>query len=40
MLSPSTMKVGIENGIGCYPGRFSQEEEAKDRTSALGQLLT
>ena len=25
MLSPSTMKIGIEDGIGCYPDKFSQE---------------
>ena len=29
VLSPSTMKIGIENGIGCYPASFSQEEQAK-----------
>jgi 7,8-dihydropterin-6-yl-methyl-4-(beta-D-ribofuranosyl)aminobenzene 5'-phosphate synthase len=29
VLSPSTMKIGIEDGIGCYPDRFSQEERTK-----------
>jgi 7,8-dihydropterin-6-yl-methyl-4-(beta-D-ribofuranosyl)aminobenzene 5'-phosphate synthase len=29
VLSPSTMKIGVENGIGCYPDSFSQEEQAK-----------
>jgi 7,8-dihydropterin-6-yl-methyl-4-(beta-D-ribofuranosyl)aminobenzene 5'-phosphate synthase len=29
LLSPSTMKVSIDDGIGCYPDRFSQEERAK-----------
>jgi 7,8-dihydropterin-6-yl-methyl-4-(beta-D-ribofuranosyl)aminobenzene 5'-phosphate synthase len=29
LLSPSTMKIGIADGIGCYPDRFSQEERAK-----------
>jgi 7,8-dihydropterin-6-yl-methyl-4-(beta-D-ribofuranosyl)aminobenzene 5'-phosphate synthase len=29
LLSPSTMKIGIRDGIGCYPDRFSQEERAK-----------
>ena len=29
LLSPSTMKIGIENGIGCYPDRFPQAEWAK-----------
>jgi 7,8-dihydropterin-6-yl-methyl-4-(beta-D-ribofuranosyl)aminobenzene 5'-phosphate synthase len=28
-LSPTTMKIGIEDGIGCYPDRFSQEERTK-----------
>jgi 7,8-dihydropterin-6-yl-methyl-4-(beta-D-ribofuranosyl)aminobenzene 5'-phosphate synthase len=27
--SPSTMKIGIEDGIGCYPDTFSQEEHTK-----------
>jgi 7,8-dihydropterin-6-yl-methyl-4-(beta-D-ribofuranosyl)aminobenzene 5'-phosphate synthase len=29
LLSPSTMKVGIEDGIGCYPDKFAQEERSK-----------
>jgi len=29
VLSPSTMKIGVENGIGCYPDSFSHEERAK-----------
>jgi 7,8-dihydropterin-6-yl-methyl-4-(beta-D-ribofuranosyl)aminobenzene 5'-phosphate synthase len=29
LLSPSTMKVGIDDGIGCYPDKFSQEERSK-----------
>jgi 7,8-dihydropterin-6-yl-methyl-4-(beta-D-ribofuranosyl)aminobenzene 5'-phosphate synthase len=29
LLSPSTMKIGIADGIGCYPDKFSQEERAK-----------
>ena len=29
VLSPSMMKIGIENGIGCYPDRFSQEVGSK-----------
>jgi len=29
VLSPSTMKIGIEDGIGCYSARFSQEEQTK-----------
>ncbi len=29
LLSPSTMKIGIEDGIGCYPDKFSQEERSK-----------
>jgi 7,8-dihydropterin-6-yl-methyl-4-(beta-D-ribofuranosyl)aminobenzene 5'-phosphate synthase len=28
-LSPTTMKIGIEDGNGCYPDRFSQEERTK-----------
>lgn len=31
LLSPSTMKIGIDDGIGCYPDKFSQEE----RTTAI-----
>jgi 7,8-dihydropterin-6-yl-methyl-4-(beta-D-ribofuranosyl)aminobenzene 5'-phosphate synthase len=29
VLSPSTMRIGIEDGIGCYPERFSQVERTK-----------
>jgi 7,8-dihydropterin-6-yl-methyl-4-(beta-D-ribofuranosyl)aminobenzene 5'-phosphate synthase len=29
VLSPSTMKIGVENGIGCYPDRMPQSEETK-----------
>jgi 7,8-dihydropterin-6-yl-methyl-4-(beta-D-ribofuranosyl)aminobenzene 5'-phosphate synthase len=29
LLSPSTMKIAIEDGIGCYPEKFSQEERTK-----------
>ena len=29
VLSPSVMKIGAENGIGCYPDKFSQEERSK-----------
>jgi 7,8-dihydropterin-6-yl-methyl-4-(beta-D-ribofuranosyl)aminobenzene 5'-phosphate synthase len=29
LLSPSTMKIGIEDGIGCYPDKFTQEERSK-----------
>jgi 7,8-dihydropterin-6-yl-methyl-4-(beta-D-ribofuranosyl)aminobenzene 5'-phosphate synthase len=29
VLSPSTMRIGIEDGIGCYPDRFSREEQTK-----------
>jgi 7,8-dihydropterin-6-yl-methyl-4-(beta-D-ribofuranosyl)aminobenzene 5'-phosphate synthase len=29
LLSPSTMKIGIEDGIGCYPDKLSQEERTK-----------
>jgi 7,8-dihydropterin-6-yl-methyl-4-(beta-D-ribofuranosyl)aminobenzene 5'-phosphate synthase len=29
VLSPSTMKIGVENGIGCYPDRMPQGEETK-----------
>ena len=29
LLSPSTMRIGIEDGIGCYPDKFSQEERSK-----------
>jgi 7,8-dihydropterin-6-yl-methyl-4-(beta-D-ribofuranosyl)aminobenzene 5'-phosphate synthase len=26
LLSPSAMKIGVEDGIGCYPDKFSEEE--------------
>jgi 7,8-dihydropterin-6-yl-methyl-4-(beta-D-ribofuranosyl)aminobenzene 5'-phosphate synthase len=29
VLSPSTMKVGSEDGIGCYPDKLPQEEQIK-----------
>ena len=29
VLSPSTMKIGIEDGIGCYPDKLPQEEQTK-----------
>jgi 7,8-dihydropterin-6-yl-methyl-4-(beta-D-ribofuranosyl)aminobenzene 5'-phosphate synthase len=29
LLSPSTMKIGVKDGIGCYPDKFSQEERSK-----------
>jgi 7,8-dihydropterin-6-yl-methyl-4-(beta-D-ribofuranosyl)aminobenzene 5'-phosphate synthase len=29
VLSPSTMKMGIEDGIGCYPDKLPQEERTK-----------
>jgi 7,8-dihydropterin-6-yl-methyl-4-(beta-D-ribofuranosyl)aminobenzene 5'-phosphate synthase len=29
LLSPSAMKIGLEDGIGCYPEVFSEEERAK-----------
>jgi 7,8-dihydropterin-6-yl-methyl-4-(beta-D-ribofuranosyl)aminobenzene 5'-phosphate synthase len=29
VLSPSTMKIGVREGFGCYPDKFSQEEQAK-----------
>jgi 7,8-dihydropterin-6-yl-methyl-4-(beta-D-ribofuranosyl)aminobenzene 5'-phosphate synthase len=29
VLSPSTMKIGIKDGIGCYPDRLQQEEQAQ-----------
>jgi 7,8-dihydropterin-6-yl-methyl-4-(beta-D-ribofuranosyl)aminobenzene 5'-phosphate synthase len=29
LLSPSTMKIGIADGIGCYPDKFSQEDRSK-----------
>jgi 7,8-dihydropterin-6-yl-methyl-4-(beta-D-ribofuranosyl)aminobenzene 5'-phosphate synthase len=29
VLSPTAMKIGVENGIGCFPDRFAEEERAK-----------
>jgi hypothetical protein len=29
VLSPSLMKIGIEDGIGCYPDKLPQEEQTK-----------
>ena len=29
VLSPSTMKIGYEDGIGCYPRKLPQEEQTK-----------
>jgi 7,8-dihydropterin-6-yl-methyl-4-(beta-D-ribofuranosyl)aminobenzene 5'-phosphate synthase len=29
VLSPSTMKIGIKDGIGCYPDKLPQEEQTK-----------
>jgi 7,8-dihydropterin-6-yl-methyl-4-(beta-D-ribofuranosyl)aminobenzene 5'-phosphate synthase len=29
VLSPSTMKIGIEDGIGCYPDKLPYEERTK-----------
>ena len=29
VLSPSTMKIGVEHGMGCYPDKFLQKERAK-----------
>jgi 7,8-dihydropterin-6-yl-methyl-4-(beta-D-ribofuranosyl)aminobenzene 5'-phosphate synthase len=29
LLSPSAMKIGVEDGIGCYPDKFSEQERAK-----------
>jgi 7,8-dihydropterin-6-yl-methyl-4-(beta-D-ribofuranosyl)aminobenzene 5'-phosphate synthase len=29
VLSPSTMKIGVEDGIGCYPDKFPQDEQTK-----------
>lgn len=31
LLSPSAMKIGIENGVGCYPEQFTEAE----RTAAI-----
>lgn len=29
VLSPSVMKIGVEEGVGCYPDRFTADERAK-----------
>ena len=29
VLSPSTMKIGIEDGIGCYPDKLPEDEQTK-----------
>ena len=29
LLSPSAMKIGVQNGVGCYPDTFSEQERAK-----------
>jgi 7,8-dihydropterin-6-yl-methyl-4-(beta-D-ribofuranosyl)aminobenzene 5'-phosphate synthase len=29
VLSPTTMKIGVENGIGCFPDQFADEERDK-----------
>jgi 7,8-dihydropterin-6-yl-methyl-4-(beta-D-ribofuranosyl)aminobenzene 5'-phosphate synthase len=29
VLSPTTMKIGVENGIGCFPDQFAEEERVK-----------
>ena len=29
VLSPSTMKIGVEDGIGCYPDKLPQDEQTK-----------
>jgi 7,8-dihydropterin-6-yl-methyl-4-(beta-D-ribofuranosyl)aminobenzene 5'-phosphate synthase len=29
LLSPSAMKIGVEDRIGCYPDKFSEEERTK-----------
>lgn len=29
LLSPSAMKIGMDEGMGCYPDKFSEEERAK-----------
>jgi len=29
VLSPSTMKIGVEDGIGCYPDKLPEDEQAK-----------
>jgi 7,8-dihydropterin-6-yl-methyl-4-(beta-D-ribofuranosyl)aminobenzene 5'-phosphate synthase len=29
VLSPTEMKIGVENGIGCFPDQFTEEERAR-----------
>jgi 7,8-dihydropterin-6-yl-methyl-4-(beta-D-ribofuranosyl)aminobenzene 5'-phosphate synthase len=29
VLSPTAMRIGVENGIGCYPDQFAQDERDK-----------
>jgi 7,8-dihydropterin-6-yl-methyl-4-(beta-D-ribofuranosyl)aminobenzene 5'-phosphate synthase len=29
LMSPSAMKIGVEDGIGCYPDQFTEEERAQ-----------
>lgn len=29
LLSPSAMKIGVDQGIGCYPDKFAEDERAK-----------
>ena len=29
VLSPSTMKIGVEDGIGCYPDKLPEDEQTK-----------
>lgn len=29
VLSPSTMKIGIEDGIGCYPDKLPEDEQTR-----------
>jgi 7,8-dihydropterin-6-yl-methyl-4-(beta-D-ribofuranosyl)aminobenzene 5'-phosphate synthase len=29
LLSPSTMKIGVDHGVGCYPDKFTEDERRK-----------
>ena len=29
VLSPSTMNIGVKDGIGCYPNKVPEDEETK-----------
>jgi 7,8-dihydropterin-6-yl-methyl-4-(beta-D-ribofuranosyl)aminobenzene 5'-phosphate synthase len=29
LMSPSAMKIGVEQGLGCYPDKFPEDERAK-----------